>query len=116
MRKFLLFVGGLVALLVLLVNLGPMVLLGLSIWLLYIIFKKFVKSDSTAGKIGWVILGLLVLGMAFSNIYAVLGIAAAFALYWIFKNWKNDDSDPVVDSDEDDPFRNFERQWAEMNN
>ncbi|WP_042150017.1 hypothetical protein [Paucisalibacillus sp. EB02] len=116
MRKFMLFVGGLIALLVLLTNLGPMVLLGLSVWLLYIIFKKFVKSHSVAGKIGWVILGLLILGIAFSNIYAVLGIAAAFALYWIVKNWKKEEHDTIIPADDNDPFSNFERQWAELNN
>lgn len=117
MRKFMLFVGGLIALFVLLANLGPMVLLGLSAWLLYLVFKKFVKSNSVAGKIGWVILGLLILGIGFANIYAVLGIAAAFALYWIFKNWKKEEQTPIQSSsDEDDPFTNFERQWAELNN
>ncbi|MFS0671652.1 flagellar basal body rod protein [Ornithinibacillus sp. 179-J 7C1 HS] len=116
MRKFMLFVGGLIALLVLLANLGPMVLLGLSVWLLYIIFKKFVKSDSVGAKIGWVILGLVILGIGFTNIYAVIGIAAAFALYWIVKNWKKDNHNPVGPTDDSDPFTNFERQWAEMKN
>jgi|SRR5690606_11181727 len=116
MRKFMLFIGGLIALLVLLANLGPMVLLGISIWLLYIVFKKFVKSDSAAGKIGWVILGLFILGIALSNIYAVLGIAAAFALFWIMKNWKKEERETVIPTDDNDPFTNFERQWAELNN
>ncbi|MEN2466886.1 flagellar basal body rod protein [Ornithinibacillus sp. JPR2-1] len=116
MRKFMLFVGGLIALLVLLVNLGPMVLLGLSVWLLYIVFKKFIKSDSVAAKIGWVILGLIILGVGFTNIYSVIGIAAAFALYWIVKNWKKDGDSPVVPTDDGDPFTNFEHQWADLNN
>lgn len=113
-----LFVGGLIALFILLVNLGPMVFLGLGIWLLYVVFKKFVKSDSTTGKIGWTLVGLLVLGMVLSNIYAVIGIAAAYALYLIFISWKKDDNDPVVHvmPEDDDPFTNFERQWAEINN
>ena len=117
MKKFMLFVGGLVALLILLANLGPMILLGLSVWLLYVIFKKFVKSDSTAGKIGWVILGLIVLSITFSNMFAVIGVAAAYVLYLIITNWKKEDDDPVVDVvEDDDPFANFERQWAEINN
>lgn len=116
MKKFMLFVGGLIALIVLLANLGPMVLLGLGVWLLYIVFKRFVKSESTAGKIGWVIVGLLLIGIVLSNIYAVLGLAAAYALYVIFKSWKNDDNDPVVHViKDDDPFTNFEREWAELN-
>jgi|SRR5690625_4284916 len=114
MKKFLLFLGGLAALMILLVNLGPMILLALSVWLLYIIFKKFLESDSTAGKIGWVILGLFILSITFSNIYAVIGIAAGYVLYLIFKNWKKDD-DPVVEVlDDGDPFTNFEREWADL--
>ncbi|MFD2045102.1 flagellar basal body rod protein [Ornithinibacillus salinisoli] len=118
MKKFLLFIGGLIALLVLLANLGPMVILGVSIWLLYVIFKKFIKSDSTAGKVGWVILGLVVLSITFSNMFAVIGLAAAFALYLVITNWKKDKDDPVVSEveEDDDPFKNFERQWAEINN
>lgn len=117
MKKFMLFIGGLVALFILLANLGPMILLGLSIWLLYVIFKKFAKSDSTAGKIGWVILGLIVLSITFSNIFAVIGVAAAYVLYLVITNWKKEDDDPVVhEMKDDDPFTNFERQWAEINN
>ncbi|WP_156288460.1 lmo0954 family membrane protein [Oceanobacillus salinisoli] len=115
MKKFMLFIGGLVAIIVLLANLGPMVLLGLSIWLLYIIFKKFKRSDSTAAKIGWIILGLLVASIAFSNIYAVIGLVAAYALYLIYKNWRNHDDSVVEVVDDDDPFTNFERQWVELN-
>lgn len=117
MSKFLLFIGGLVALFVLLATLGPMVLLGVSIWLLYIIFKQFMKTDSTIGKIAWVVTGLVVLSIGLSHIYAVIGIAAACVLYLIFRNWRHDKKQPkeqtVVD---DDPFTNFEKQWAELNN
>ncbi|CEI81644.1 hypothetical protein J18TS1_25980 [Oceanobacillus oncorhynchi subsp. incaldanensis] len=116
MKKFMLFIGGLIAVLVLLANLGPMVLLVLSVGLLYVCFKKFIKTDSVAAKIGWVILGLIVLSITFSNIYAVLGVAAAYALYLIYKNW-NTPEDSVVHEikEDDDPFTNFEKQWAELN-
>lgn len=116
MRKFMLFVGGLVALFILLANLGPMVLLGLGVWLLYIIFKKFVKSDSTMGKIGWIVLGLFVLTMVLTNIYSIIGIAAAAALYYIYKSWNKEEA-PVVEvvKEDNDPFTNFEREWAELN-
>lgn len=116
MKKFMLFVAGLVALMVLFSTLGPMVFLAVSVLLLYVIFKQFVKSDSTLSKIGWIIAGLIVLGIAFSNIYAVIGVAAAYVLYVIVKNWKSDKHDShdqeVV---EDDPFKNFEREWAQLN-
>ncbi|GGP15590.1 lmo0954 family membrane protein [Oceanobacillus neutriphilus] len=115
MKKFMLFVGGLIAVLVLLANLGPMVLLALSVWLLYICFKKFISTDSIAAKVGWVILGLVVVSITFSNIYAVLGVAAAYALYLIYKNWNKPESSVVHEIKDDDPFTNFEKQWAELN-
>lgn len=116
MKKFILFVGGLVALMLLIINLGPMVLLGVGLWLLYVVFKKFVKSDSLVGKMGWVVVGLLVLSFTVANVYAVVGILAAYVLYLIFKSWRDDKDEPVVKNiDDTDPFTNFERQWADLN-
>lgn len=118
MRHFLLFIVGLIAGLILLFNLGPMILLGVSIWLLYLIFKQFMQATSTVAKVGWVLLGLVVLSIGISNVYAVIGIAAAFILYWIYKNWSEDD--PVVSTtpaeDNSDPFMNFENEWHKLTN
>lgn len=117
MKKLLFIVAGFIALMILIANLGPMLLLGISIWLLYVVFKQFVKSDSTGGKIGWAVVGLLVLSMAASNMFSIIGIGAAIVLYLIFKNWNNEDKDSsgqVID--DNDPFTNFERQWSELNN
>ncbi|WP_430791120.1 flagellar basal body rod protein [Virgibacillus flavescens] len=117
MKKFMLFIGGLIALLILLSMLGPIILLGVSVWLLYVVFKQFIKSDSTLGKIVWIAVGLVILSIAVSNIYAVIGVAAAAALYYIIKNWKSSKNDIDVSTvSENDPFKNFERQWAELNN
>ncbi|WP_181347652.1 flagellar basal body rod protein [Thalassobacillus sp. CUG 92003] len=118
MKKFLIFLAGLVALMVLLANLGPMILLAVGIWLLYVVFKQFLKSESTAGKIGWVVVGLIVLSVTISNIYAVIGVAAAYVLYVIYKKWRMDKASSVDEPAEprrNDPFTNFERQWAELN-
>ncbi|MBA2175115.1 flagellar basal body rod protein [Halobacillus locisalis] len=114
MKKFLLFIAGLVALTILLANLGPMILLGVSVWLLYVVFKQFMKSESTAGKIGWIVLGLIILSVAVSNIYAVIGLAAAYGLYLIYKNWTSKKAEDPVVGQSDDPFTNFEKQWAEL--
>lgn len=111
MRHFLMFLAGLTALIILVVNLGPMVLLGVSVWLLYLVFKRFIKAHSTLSKIGWVIVGLIILSIGISNIYAVIGLAAAFVLYWIYKNWNNDTIEPTVEMN-NDPFTNFEREWG----
>ncbi len=112
MKKFLLFIGGLIAALILVANLGPIVLLGLSIWLLYVIVKQFLKSDSTVAKVIWIIIGLAVLSIGISNIYAILGIAAAYVLYLIVKNWNKEKADD--NTMQKDPFVNFEEQWGEF--
>jgi lia operon protein LiaI len=115
MKKFLLFIGGLIALAVLLANLGPMILLGVSIWLLYVIFKRFLKTESTAKKIGWILLGLLVLSITLSHIYGIMGIAAGYGLYLVYKEWKKEKHSKESAEEKDDPFTNFENQWAELN-
>lgn len=116
MRHFLLIVGGLVAAIVLLLNLGPMLLLGVSVWLLYLIFKQFMKATSLSAKILWVILGLIVLSIGLANLYALIAIVAFFALYWIYKNWNR--ANPVVPSaiteGNDDPFMHFEKEWQDI--
>jgi len=117
MRKFLLFVVGLAALGIFILSIGPMVLMGVGVGLLYIVFRQFMKTDSTVAKIGWIIAGLLLIGMVLSNIPALIGVGAAAVLYLIYKSWKKDDNDPemeIIDKD-DDPFTNFEREWNNLN-
>ncbi len=114
MKQFLWFIAGLVALAVFVANLGPMIMLAAGVWLLYVIFKQFMKTDSTAKKVLWVILGFVVLSFTVSNIYAVVGIAAAYVLYIIYRKWKRNDSFRSEET-QDDPFVNFEKQWAELN-
>lgn len=118
MRHFLLFIVGLIAGFILLFNLGPMLLLGVSIWLLYLIFKQFMQATSTGAKVGWVLLGLVILSIGISNVYAVIGIAAAFVLYWIYKNWNEDEpvTSPTTVPENNDPFTNFENEWRELTN
>src|SRR5690625_771005 len=81
MKKLMLLILAFIAVIILVVNLGPMILLGVSIWLLYVVFKQFVKSDSTGAKIGWVILGLIILSIATTNVFSIVGVASAIALY-----------------------------------
>ncbi|WP_026691758.1 hypothetical protein [Alteribacter aurantiacus] len=116
MKKFLLFCAGLVALVVLLANLAPMIVLAFSVWLTYVIFKQFVKTTSTAGKVWWVIAGLVVVSIGVANSFSVIGLAALAALYFIWKSWSNDrEVDITRPSEENDPFKSFEKQWADMN-
>lgn len=113
MKKFLLFIGGLAALAILVGMIGPMVLLGVSVWLLYIAFKRFMKSDSALGKFAWLVMGLIVLGVAATHLYAVIGLAALYAVYKIFQTLTSSD-DPEYEVIDSDPFTNFEKEWKEL--
>jgi len=108
-----LIIGGLIALVVLLHMIGPMALLSLSILLLYFVFKKFMASNSLGGKIGWTLVGVLLLMLAISNLYAIIGLAAAYALYAIYKNWRKQDQ--TIETVKNDPFTNFEKEWHDLN-
>lgn len=113
MKKFGLLVAGFIAAMVLISNLGPLVGLGVSLLVLYFVVKQFLKTDSTAAKIGWGIAGFIILMATASNVPAILGIAAAYVLYLVYKNW--DKKEEAV-REESDPFVNFEKQWAQLNN
>ena len=113
MKKFGLLVAGFIAAMVLISNLGPLVGLGVSLLVLYFVVKQFLKTDSTAAKVGWGIAGFIILMATASNVPAILAIAAAYVLYLVYKNW--DKKEDVIHED-NDPFVNFEKQWAQMNN
>jgi lia operon protein LiaI len=114
MKKFGLVVAGGIAAMVLISNLGPLVGLAVSLLVLYFAVKQFLKTDSTAAKIGWGIAGFIILMATASNIPAILGIAAAYVLYLVYKNW--DKKEEAVKHEESDPFVNFEKQWAQLKN
>ncbi|CQR46089.1 hypothetical protein BN1058_00336 [Paraliobacillus sp. PM-2] len=80
-------VGGLAAI-VLLVALGPMILLGISLAITYYAVRRFILSDSTGGKIGWAIVGLISLSISLSNTAAFVGAIALIILYYTYKSWK----------------------------
>jgi lia operon protein LiaI len=115
MKKFGLIVAGGIAAIVLIANLGSMVGLVISLAILYFIFKQFIKTDSTWAKIGWGILGLIALMITASNAPAILGVVAAYVLYLVYKKW-NQNKSVVVESESDDPFTNFEKQWSQLKN
>jgi lia operon protein LiaI len=113
MKKFgLLLLGG-VAAVVLLHNLGPMVGLVVSLAILYFVFKRFLKAESVWSKMGWGFIGFVAIMASASNIPAILGIAAAYVLYLVYKKWNENKSEVVID--DNDPFVNFEKQWSQLN-
>ncbi|KAB2336042.1 flagellar basal body rod protein [Cytobacillus depressus] len=112
MKKFGLLIAGGIAAIVLLSNLGPLLALGLSIVLLYFVFKQFLKTDSLLMKIGWGFIGFIALMASASNLPAIIGIVAAYVLYLVYKKWNQTKTEVKVE--ENDPFTNFEKQWAEF--
>ncbi|TVP87719.1 MAG: flagellar basal body rod protein [Alkalicoccus sp.] len=88
--KFLLFLGIIIAVIVVLANLGPMILFAVGAWLLYVIYRQFAKAESTAAKVGWVIAGLIVLSMTISNVTAIIGVLALYFLYVLYRSWQDD--------------------------
>lgn len=117
MRQFWLFILGLITLFILISSLGPMILLGVCGWLLYIIFKQFIQATNIWTKVLWVLLGLFILSIGLSNIYGIIGIAAAFFLYWIYRNWDDDSStDSSIGTKEDSTLNNFGSEWEHLFN
>ncbi len=112
MKKFGLLLAGGIAAIVLLHNIGPMVGLVISLAIFYFVVKQFLKTDSILMKIGWGILGFIALMASASNVPAILGIAAAYVLYVVYKNWNKPKN---IIEESDDPFVNFEKQWSQLN-
>ncbi|WP_421383875.1 flagellar basal body rod protein [Bacillus salacetis] len=113
MKKFGLLILGGIAAIVLLANMGPMIGLAISLLILYYSFKQFVKTDSTFAKVIWAIIGLAALSASASNFPAVIGLAAIYLLYVVIKQWKQEKPEAA---ESDDPFTNFEKEWANLKN
>lgn len=113
MKKFGLLVVGGIAAMVLFSTIGPMVGLAVSLLVLYFVFKKFLKADTTMKKIGWASIGLIALIIAAHNMPAILGAVAAYVLYVVYKKW-NQSKTVIKSTESDDPFVNFEKQWNEL--
>ncbi|PFO09025.1 flagellar basal body rod protein [Bacillus sp. AFS076308] len=112
MKKFGLLLAGGIAAFILLSTIGPMVGLLVSVVLLYFIFKQFLKTKSIGGRIGLGIIGFIVLIASLHNVPAIIGIAAAYVLYLVYKKWNKSKVNKTIEAD--DPFSNFEKQWSEL--
>ncbi|MDQ0271504.1 lmo0954 family membrane protein [Cytobacillus purgationiresistens] len=113
MKKFGLILAGGIAAVVLLANLGSIVGLVISVAVLYLVFKQFIKSNSGWEKAAWGIVGVVLLSISIANIPAVIGIAAAYVLYLVYKHW-NETKSTIVEKKQQDPFANFEKQWSDI--
>ncbi|MBN8192236.1 flagellar basal body rod protein [Bacillus sp. NTK074B] len=114
MKKFGLLLAGGIAAIVLLANLGPIVGLAISLVIMYYSFKGFIQTDSTGKKILWALIGLAAFSATVSNFPAIIGLAALYVLYVIYKNWKKEDV--ILEEKSPDPFTNFEREWSQLKN
>jgi lia operon protein LiaI len=113
MKKFGLLLAGGIAAIILLSSIIPMVGLAISLLILYYIYKQFLKTNTTGGKIALGIIGFIVLMASISNVPAIIGVVGAYVLYLVYKNWNNQKH--AVVKNESDPFINFENQWMELN-
>ncbi|MGG3197174.1 MULTISPECIES: flagellar basal body rod protein [Priestia] len=112
MKKVGLFLIGAVAAIVLLANAGPLVGLAIGLVILYVAFKGFVKAEIPFKKWLWGFIGVVVLLTTVSNLPALAGIIAAVVLYIVYKKWNSSSS---IKTEKEDPFKHFERQWADLN-
>ncbi|WLR51160.1 flagellar basal body rod protein [Bacillus tianshenii] len=111
MKKLGLLVVGGIAAFTLIANLDSLVGLAISLVIMYYALKGFLKAESLFKKVLWAVFGLIALAVSAANVPAIIGIVAAYVLYLVVKKWKTK-KEVVV---EEDPFINFEKQWAELN-
>jgi len=112
MKKIGLLLIGALAVFVLFSSIVPILAFAVSVIVLYLVFKEFMKTDSPVWRIVLGITGILLLISAAANIPAILGLVAIYVLYLVYKKWK--DMKAASDYDDQDPFKNFERQWREF--
>lgn len=93
--KFLLAVAAIVLVIIALANLGPMILFAVGAWLLYVTYKQFMKAESTAAKVVWAVIGVIVLSMTLSNITALVGVLALYLVYVLYRSWNDNDKKGV---------------------
>jgi len=116
MKKFFFLVVGIIAGIVALSMLGPLVGLAFSALVVYLGMHYYVKSNSGFGKVFWVGVGLIGILSAISNVPALVGLAAIFIVYVLYKKWNNEEISfsKTKGMTENDPFTNFETEWAKL--
>lgn len=75
----------------------------------------YTESTSTFGKVMSIVVALAGLVSALSNIPGFVGLVAIAILYYLFKSRKNEKVEIFKSKTEQDPFTNFEREWAKLN-
>jgi lia operon protein LiaI len=112
MKKIgLLIVGGIAAI-VLMANLGPMVGLAIGLAVMYYAFKKCKAAETSGKKMLWGALSIIGLCASISQLPAIIGAAAIYALYIVYKKWNEEERTEQLQ--EDDPFTHFEKEWENL--
>jgi lia operon protein LiaI len=114
MKKLGLLVVGGIAAIVLIANLGPMVGLAIGLAVMYYAFKKCTAAETGGKKFWWGALSVVGLCVSVANLPAILGAVAIYVLYVVYKKWNAKES--LEDSISNDPFTNFENEWAKLKN
>ncbi|MEK4228885.1 lmo0954 family membrane protein [Solibacillus sp. FSL H8-0538] len=115
MKKFLLFTIGAFAALIALVALLPVAGLIISGLLVAAGLHYYTKSTAVFSKVMSIVLALAGLMSALSNTPGFIGLVAIAILYFIYKNWNVKGDEVIVESEhENDPFTNFEKEWAKL--
>ncbi|WP_138420218.1 flagellar basal body rod protein [Aquibacillus sediminis] len=99
MKTLLLLLLGITAVIIFLANLGPMIVLAISVVISYYAVKKFILADTVGKKVLWGFVILIGLAISLSNIPALIGVASFVVLYYTYKTWKKDKQDTYVDDD-----------------
>ena len=106
MNKFWMTVIGIIAGIIALSNLGPIIGLAFSGFIIYIGVHYYLKSISTAAKVWWGFVAVVGALSAVSNVPAIIGVLAIAVVWYIYKNWNEETSAAPV---KNDPFTNFEK-------
>lgn len=109
MKKVGMVLAGGIAFIVFFANIAPLITLAVTLGLAYLVLREFLRTRSTGAKVVWSIIGIVLVVMSIGNIPSLFGIAAAFVLYWIFRNWNG-----KKEEKEQDPFESFEAEWKEL--
>ena len=113
MKKFLLYCGIAIATLIAFATLFPVAGLLISGVLVAAGLHFYTEAQSVFTKVMSVVLALAGLISALSNVPGFIGIVAIALMYYFYKMSKNKVDNIIVKTD--DPFTNFENEWAKLN-
>ncbi|HWI49478.1 MAG TPA: ABC transporter permease [Rummeliibacillus sp.] len=115
MKKFGLFIIGVIAGITILGSLGALSGLAISAAILFAGIHFYIKSNSTFSKVVWALVAVAGLLTTTANIPGFIGLAAIAILWFVFHKWNGSEkSNSFFAPKKDDPFTSFENQWKEL--